>query len=162
MFPSQSLFEMVSELQGDPGYPLGRFGTAITALTDINGDGLTDVAVGAPLEGQGAVYIFNGKPGGLSPQPSQVRYPACPSNWDPSYPEASKLKSEPDFLYLASPGLASISLLHPAYTRNPGVPRNPVVWPLHPWGEGPWRGQAGRCGCRSRGSGDCAEVRWVS
>uniref|UniRef100_A0A8C9JJM2 Integrin subunit alpha L n=1 Tax=Panthera tigris altaica TaxID=74533 RepID=A0A8C9JJM2_PANTA len=64
-------FEMVSELQGDPGYPLGRFGAAITALTDINGDELADVAVGAPLEGQGAVYIFNGQCGGLSPQPSQ-------------------------------------------------------------------------------------------
>ncbi|KAL1788198.1 integrin alpha-L isoform X3 [Sigmodon hispidus] len=60
-----------TELQGDPGYPLGRFGAAITALTDINGDGLTDVAVGAPLEEQGAVYIFNGQPGGLNPQPSQ-------------------------------------------------------------------------------------------
>lgn len=79
---------MVSELQGDPGYPLGRFGAAITALTDINGDGLTDVAVGAPLEEQGAVYIFNGKPGGFSSQSSQVRYPACPSNWDPIHPEA--------------------------------------------------------------------------
>ncbi|GAB5582898.1 integrin alpha-L isoform X4 [Prionailurus iriomotensis] len=64
-------FEVVSELQGDPGYPLGRFGAAITALTDINGDELADVAVGAPLEGQGAVYIFNGQHGGLSPQPSQ-------------------------------------------------------------------------------------------
>lgn len=68
---------MVSELQGDPGYPLGRFGAAITALTDINGDRLTDVAVGAPLEEQGAVYIFNGQRGGLSVQRSQVRYPAC-------------------------------------------------------------------------------------
>lgn len=67
----RSLFEMVSELQGDPGYPLGRFGAAISALTDINGDGLTDVAVGAPLEEQGAVYIFNGKPGGFSSQSSQ-------------------------------------------------------------------------------------------
>uniref|UniRef100_A0A2K6E014 Integrin subunit alpha L n=1 Tax=Macaca nemestrina TaxID=9545 RepID=A0A2K6E014_MACNE len=64
-------FEEVSELQGDPGYPLGRFGEAITALTDINGDGLVDVAVGAPLEEQGAVYIFNGRHGGLSPQSSQ-------------------------------------------------------------------------------------------
>ncbi|KAK2097872.1 hypothetical protein P7K49_023323 [Saguinus oedipus] len=67
----QSGFEEVSELQGNPGYPLGRFGEAITALTDINGDGLVDVAVGAPLEEQGAVYIFNGRHGGLSPQPSQ-------------------------------------------------------------------------------------------
>uniref|UniRef100_A0A8I3WY54 Integrin subunit alpha L n=1 Tax=Callithrix jacchus TaxID=9483 RepID=A0A8I3WY54_CALJA len=67
----QSGFEEVSELQGNPGYPLGRFGEAITSLTDINGDGLVDVAVGAPLEEQGAVYIFNGRHGGLSPQPSQ-------------------------------------------------------------------------------------------
>lgn len=66
---------MVSELQGDPGYPLGQFGAAIAALTDINGDGLMDVAVGAPLEDQGVVYIFNGRNGGLSSQPSQVRCP---------------------------------------------------------------------------------------
>uniref|UniRef100_A0A8C7C6I1 Integrin subunit alpha L n=1 Tax=Neovison vison TaxID=452646 RepID=A0A8C7C6I1_NEOVI len=64
-------FEVVSELQGDPGYPLGRFGAAIAALTDINGDGLVDVAVGAPLEEQGAVYIFNGQHGAPSPRPSQ-------------------------------------------------------------------------------------------
>ncbi|XP_020014253.1 integrin alpha-L isoform X2 [Castor canadensis] len=64
-------FEMVSELQGDPGHPLGQFGAAITALADINGDGLMDVAVGAPLEAQGAVYIFSGQSGGLSPRPSQ-------------------------------------------------------------------------------------------
>ncbi|KAI4559632.1 hypothetical protein MJG53_018158 [Ovis ammon polii x Ovis aries] len=64
-------FQMVSELQGETGYPLGRFGAAIAALTDINGDELTDVAVGAPLEEQGAVYIFNGQQGGLSSRPSQ-------------------------------------------------------------------------------------------
>lgn len=74
---------MVSELQGDPGYPLGRFGAAIAALADINGDRLMDVAVGAPLEEGGAVYIFNGQPGGLSPRPSQVRYPACQLNPSP-------------------------------------------------------------------------------
>ncbi|KAM4829693.1 integrin alpha-L [Thomomys bottae] len=67
----QLKFKMVSELQGDPGHPLGRFGAAISALTDINGDGLVDVAVGAPLEAQGTVYIFNGHRGGLSPHPSQ-------------------------------------------------------------------------------------------
>ncbi|XP_003795918.1 integrin alpha-L isoform X1 [Otolemur garnettii] len=64
-------FEEVSELHGDHGYPLGRFGAAIAALTDINGDRLMDVAVGAPLEEQGAVYIFNGLQDGLSPRPSQ-------------------------------------------------------------------------------------------
>uniref|UniRef100_A0A5F8H746 Integrin subunit alpha L n=1 Tax=Monodelphis domestica TaxID=13616 RepID=A0A5F8H746_MONDO len=64
-------FQLVMELQGEPGHPLGRFGAAISALTDINGDDLTDVAVGAPLEEAGAIYIYNGKPGGLSSQPSQ-------------------------------------------------------------------------------------------
>ncbi|XP_068940779.1 integrin alpha-L isoform X2 [Petaurus breviceps papuanus] len=64
-------FQMMMELQGDIGYPLGRFGAAVSALTDIDGDDLTDVAVGAPLEEGGAIYIYNGKPGGLSSQHSQ-------------------------------------------------------------------------------------------
>ncbi|XP_071396311.1 integrin alpha-L-like [Centroberyx affinis] len=40
----------------------GRFGTAISSLADLNGDGLRDVAVGAPLEdnNRGAVYIYLG------------------------------------------------------------------------------------------------------
>ncbi|XP_061446391.1 integrin alpha-L isoform X3 [Rhineura floridana] len=61
------------ELIGDPGYPLGRFGAAITDLADINGDGLMDVAVGAPSEdgGKGAVYIFNGQGKTLRMQYSQ-------------------------------------------------------------------------------------------
>ncbi|KAE8301014.1 Integrin alpha-L CD11 antigen-like family member A [Larimichthys crocea] len=41
---------------------VGRFGSAIASLADLNGDGLRDVAVGAPLEddNSGAVYIFLG------------------------------------------------------------------------------------------------------
>ncbi|XP_026159746.1 integrin alpha-M [Mastacembelus armatus] len=40
----------------------GRFGTTISSLADLNGDGLRDVAVGAPLEddNRGAVYIYLG------------------------------------------------------------------------------------------------------
>ncbi|XP_055993653.1 integrin alpha-L [Sorex fumeus] len=71
VYQKEKDLQAISELQGDPGYPLGQFGAAITALTDINGDGLADVAVGAPLEGHGAVYIFNGHPRGLNPRPSQ-------------------------------------------------------------------------------------------
>ncbi|XP_054991661.1 integrin alpha-L [Sorex araneus] len=71
VYQKKESLQLVSELQGDPGYPLGQFGAAITALTDINGDGLADVAVGAPMEGPGAVYVFNGRPGGLHPRPSQ-------------------------------------------------------------------------------------------
>lgn len=41
---------------------MGRFGTSITSVADLNGDGLRDVAVGAPLEddNRGAVYIYLG------------------------------------------------------------------------------------------------------
>ncbi|XP_038570620.1 integrin alpha-M-like isoform X2 [Micropterus salmoides] len=40
----------------------GRFGTTISSLADLNGDGLRDVAVGAPLEDddRGAVYVYLG------------------------------------------------------------------------------------------------------
>ncbi|XP_076121892.1 integrin alpha-M-like [Alosa pseudoharengus] len=64
----------------DPGVSLlglagqrGRFGSSLASLADLNGDGIRDVAVGAPLEdnGQGSVYIFNGKRGGINPAYSQ-------------------------------------------------------------------------------------------
>ncbi|XP_050022024.1 integrin alpha-M isoform X1 [Alexandromys fortis] len=49
-------------LHGEQGHPWGRFGAALTVLGDVNGDKLTDVAVGAPgeQENQGAIYIFHG------------------------------------------------------------------------------------------------------
>ncbi|XP_044303916.1 integrin alpha-L [Varanus komodoensis] len=61
------------KLHGVSGYPLGRFGAAITDLADINGDGWTDVAVGAPLEEEekGAIYIYNGYKKGLQMSYSQ-------------------------------------------------------------------------------------------
>lgn len=50
-----------------------RFGFAMTALGDINKDGYTDVAIGAPYEsGGGAIYIYLGGRNGLNPKPSQV------------------------------------------------------------------------------------------
>ncbi|XP_078280412.1 integrin alpha-L-like, partial [Rhinoraja longicauda] len=47
--------------------PLARFGASIASLRDLNGDGVTDVAVGAPLEDgrSGSVYIFHGSADGL-------------------------------------------------------------------------------------------------
>lgn len=55
---------------------MGRFGTTISSLADLNGDDLRDVAVGAPLEddNRGAVYIYLGDRGkGMRSTFSQVR-----------------------------------------------------------------------------------------
>ncbi|XP_058536355.1 integrin alpha-M isoform X1 [Ochotona princeps] len=51
-------------LRGEQGHPWGRFGAAMTALGDVNGDKLADVAIGAPgeQENRGAVYLFHGVP----------------------------------------------------------------------------------------------------
>ncbi|XP_077287629.1 integrin alpha-PS3-like [Arctopsyche grandis] len=51
----------------------GRFGSAISEIGDINGDGFTDVAIGSPYEnyGNGAVYIYLGTANGLDPVYSQ-------------------------------------------------------------------------------------------
>ncbi|XP_029802895.1 integrin alpha-M-like [Suricata suricatta] len=61
-------------LHGEQGHPWGRFGAALTMLGDVNGDKLTDVAIGAPgeQENRGAVYLFHGtsRPG-ISPSYSQ-------------------------------------------------------------------------------------------
>uniref|UniRef100_A0A8C5D3K5 Integrin alpha-X-like n=1 Tax=Gouania willdenowi TaxID=441366 RepID=A0A8C5D3K5_GOUWI len=42
---------------------MGRFGTTVSSLADLNGDGLRDVAVGAPMEddNRGVVYIYLGE-----------------------------------------------------------------------------------------------------
>lgn len=49
-----------------------RFGMALANLGDINKDGCEDIAIGAPYEGNGVVYIYLGTPNGLSTVPSQV------------------------------------------------------------------------------------------
>uniref|UniRef100_A0A8D0H408 Uncharacterized protein n=1 Tax=Sphenodon punctatus TaxID=8508 RepID=A0A8D0H408_SPHPU len=60
-------------LHGTSGNGLGRFGAALASLGDITGDGIGDVAVGAPMEdnNQGAVYIFLGGEGGIRDPHSQ-------------------------------------------------------------------------------------------
>ncbi|XP_039390009.1 integrin alpha-X-like [Mauremys reevesii] len=57
-------------LQGQTGKTFGRFGASMSEIGDISGDGRTDVAIGAPMENDnhGALYIFHGEKGGLSPQ----------------------------------------------------------------------------------------------
>uniref|UniRef100_A0A670JFS3 Integrin subunit alpha 2b n=1 Tax=Podarcis muralis TaxID=64176 RepID=A0A670JFS3_PODMU len=53
----------------------GRFGMAIASLGDIDQDGCTDIAIGAPFAGQdggGRVYIYRGHREGLSSLPTQI------------------------------------------------------------------------------------------
>lgn len=49
-----------------------RFGFAITNLGDLNKDGFDDIAIGAPYEGNGVIYIFQGSADGIISEPSQV------------------------------------------------------------------------------------------
>uniref|UniRef100_A0A8C3HGM0 Uncharacterized protein n=1 Tax=Chrysemys picta bellii TaxID=8478 RepID=A0A8C3HGM0_CHRPI len=57
-------------LHGQTGEVSGHFGASMSEIGDISGDGQTDVAIGAPMENDnhGALYIFHGEKGGLSPQ----------------------------------------------------------------------------------------------
>ncbi|XP_066521286.1 integrin alpha-X-like [Hoplias malabaricus] len=51
----------------------GRFGSSLASPADLNGDNVRDVVVGAPLEddGQGSIYIFNGRQSDINPIYSQ-------------------------------------------------------------------------------------------
>lgn len=76
-------------LRGEQGHPWSRFGAALTALGDVNGDRLTDVAIGAPGEqdNRGAVYLFHGTSElGISPSHSQVRAPCFHLSCSPPFP----------------------------------------------------------------------------
>lgn len=70
---TQDMVSCRSFLRGEVGHPFARFGAAIATLADLNGDGLTDIAIGAPLENEskGVVYIFHGRKGGVDPYYSQ-------------------------------------------------------------------------------------------
>ncbi|XP_059809341.1 integrin alpha-M-like [Hypanus sabinus] len=69
----EGTFVCNGSLQSERGDGLGRFGASIAVLRDLNGDGLSDVAVGAPLEDDrhGSIYIYQGVSGGLEENYSQ-------------------------------------------------------------------------------------------
>ncbi|KAL1277124.1 hypothetical protein QQF64_023797 [Cirrhinus molitorella] len=57
--------------------PTGRFAASVASLKDLNGDGLSDVAVGAPLENEGVVYIYLGdRTLGINPEHAPQRIAA--------------------------------------------------------------------------------------
>uniref|UniRef100_A0A8C8VEF5 Integrin subunit alpha 3 n=1 Tax=Pelusios castaneus TaxID=367368 RepID=A0A8C8VEF5_9SAUR len=48
------------------------FGFAVASIGDVNQDGFQDIAIGAPFEGYGKVYIYHSSSGGLVSRPRQV------------------------------------------------------------------------------------------
>lgn len=48
------------------------FGFSLASIDDINKDGFQDIAVGAPFEGLGKVYIYHSSSRGLLKQPQQI------------------------------------------------------------------------------------------
>ncbi|XP_067225182.1 integrin alpha-M-like [Chanodichthys erythropterus] len=72
IFTPQSNFNYLDTLVGMAGQR-GRFGSSLASPADLDGDGFMDVLIGAPLEedGQGSIYIFNGRDGAINSKHSQ-------------------------------------------------------------------------------------------
>lgn len=66
----QMVFELQTILTSNFNFG-GRFGTTLGQIGDVNRDAHNDIAISAPYEGQGVVYIFLGGPRGLSTKVSQ-------------------------------------------------------------------------------------------
>ncbi|XP_057557836.1 integrin alpha-7 isoform X5 [Hippopotamus amphibius kiboko] len=54
------------------GSPDSMFGISLAVLGDLNQDGFPDLAVGAPFDGDGKVFIYHGSSLGVVATPSQV------------------------------------------------------------------------------------------
>ncbi|XP_036154251.1 integrin alpha-7 isoform X6 [Myotis myotis] len=54
------------------GSPDSMFGISLAVLGDLNHDGFPDIAVGAPFDGDGKVFIYHGSSLGVVIKPSQV------------------------------------------------------------------------------------------
>ncbi|XP_078192611.1 integrin alpha-7 isoform X8 [Callithrix jacchus] len=54
------------------GSPDSMFGISVAVLGDLNQDGFPDIAVGAPFDGDGKVFIYHGSSLGIVAKPSQV------------------------------------------------------------------------------------------
>lgn len=54
------------------GSPDSMFGISVAVLGDLNQDGFPDIAVGAPFDGDGKVFIYHGSSMGIVEEPSQV------------------------------------------------------------------------------------------
>ncbi|XP_077978796.1 integrin alpha-9-like [Glandiceps talaboti] len=62
----QGVLKQNDDLLKGSNTPNSRFGTVIASIGDINMDGYKDVAIGAPYESSGVVYIYHGTSSGIT------------------------------------------------------------------------------------------------
>lgn len=63
--PTKATLRLIGKLES-------RFGLAMANIGDINMDSCDDIAIGAPYDGDGVVFIYLGSKNGLSDIPSQI------------------------------------------------------------------------------------------
>jgi len=82
-YNSNTVYIYMGSATGYPSSPTATivgstvgFGRSVTVIGDIDSDGFPDLAIGAPLDGSGAVYIFKGRqaPWPTSLQQSNANY----------------------------------------------------------------------------------------
>jgi hypothetical protein len=77
---SQTVYIYMGSATGYPSAPTAKivgsttgFGSSVSVIGDIDSDGLADVAVGSPFDGNGVTYIFKGR----QPWPSSLQQSAA-------------------------------------------------------------------------------------
>ncbi len=74
---------------GEGNWPSARFGYSLGTAGDTNGDGYSDIIVGAysyaDATSTGGAYVYFGGPAGLSPTPNWEHHLATTANWNYGY-----------------------------------------------------------------------------